>query len=98
MTPWSISKRKSKYEANDFHNNVFQFQLRFLLLRTNHEPVTVRISKSEKESIIYLKTTSGLGGHEPGNILRDENKLLSDKEIKSKKEIISQSHIGHRDK
>jgi len=65
------------------NNNDFPFQLRFLWLRTNHEPVTVRVSKSEKESKIYLKTTSGLGGYEPGSIVKNENRLLSDKEIKT---------------
>ncbi len=84
ISAWFTKHLKSMEEPSlSDNNNDFTFQLRFLWLRTNHEPVAVRILKSEKESKIYLKTTSGLGGYEPGNIVRNENKLMSDKEIKS---------------
>lgn len=51
---------------------------RFTWLRTNHNPISIRIeNKNGKEGIVYWKVCDGLGGYEPGSLKINSSKKIS---------------------
>jgi hypothetical protein len=53
---------------------------RFLWLRSFHHPVAVRIWRSGDGQFLNVKQMSGTGGYEPGNLISDETRPLTQTE------------------
>lgn len=53
---------------------------RFLWLRTFHSPVAVRIWRCGTERFISVKEMSGMGGYDPGNLIVNQERELTDAE------------------
>lgn len=51
---------------------------RFTWLRTFNEPMIVRIEKDTSGVVLYWKKTDGKGGYEPGEIIINDKKQISD--------------------
>ena len=69
---WEISK-SSKLEI-----------YRFLWLRTFHAPIVIRLNiNSDRTGALTVKATSGKGGYEPGELIKDESRSLSKAEAQS---------------
>jgi hypothetical protein len=55
---------------------------RFLWLRTFHHPVAVRVAITpDGAATIFIKTSSGAGGYDPGTLIQNENRTLSRDEV-----------------
>ena len=68
---------------------------RFTWLRTFHHPIAVRVELGIEEPIVITKMTDGMGGYEPGNLIRDEQALLSPKQIQSLEKVIGDVDFWH---
>ncbi len=53
---------------------------RFTWLRTFHKPIAIRIEKENTDYTIFWKMLSGAGGYEPGELILEKSKTLSEKE------------------
>lgn len=53
---------------------------RFLWLRSFHHPIAVRISRQDNQYSLSAIELSGAGGYEPGEILKNKSRRLSDAE------------------
>jgi hypothetical protein len=53
---------------------------RFLWLRSFHHPVAVRVWASNDGHFINVKQTNGAGGYEPGTLITDQTRRLTDTE------------------
>jgi hypothetical protein len=51
---------------------------RLLWLRTFHHPVVIRVNVNpDGSAVLTTKIASGLGGYDPGHLLRDKSTMLS---------------------
>ncbi|MBL7905636.1 MAG: hypothetical protein JNL22_11495 [Bacteroidales bacterium] len=50
---------------------------RFTWLRTFHEPVAIRLEKTDNSYTLYWKQTSGAGGYDPGELTVNSSKQLT---------------------
>jgi len=64
---------------------------RFLWLRTFHNPIAVRIQRSDDHYVLVGKELSGAGGYEPGELVRDTTIDLSSEQVVQLKRLIDQS-------
>jgi hypothetical protein len=55
-------------------------EYRFLYLPTFHHPISVHVTKSGKSIALRAVMLSGKGGYEPGTILTEQKRDLTDKE------------------
>lgn len=53
---------------------------RFTWLRTFHNPVVIRLEKNNDSVKLFWKVTDGQGGYDPGKIIVDKNKALTNEE------------------
>ena len=53
---------------------------RFTWLRSFHKPITIRIEKWKDRYILYWKVLDGAGGYEPGKLIVNSLRYLSQKE------------------
>jgi len=55
---------------------------RFTWLRSFHNPIVIVLENSNDSIILYWKMSNGAGGYEPGKIIEDKSKKLTNKEWK----------------
>lgn len=53
---------------------------RFLWLRTFDEPIAIRAQRENDQTLLHVKQCSGEGGYDPGNIVVNTTRKLSDEE------------------
>ena len=53
---------------------------RFTWLRTFHNPIVIRLEKSDDSVKLYWKVSDGQGGYSPGKIVVNKSKVLTIKE------------------
>jgi hypothetical protein len=53
---------------------------RFLWLRTFDPAVAIRVTRSSEEARVIAKKTNGLGGYEPGDLVENRERVLSEDE------------------
>jgi hypothetical protein len=71
------------YQLNAFNEPIIFNQLtdtiyRFTWLRSFHHPVVIRIQKTKGKILLNWKMADGAGGYDPGNIIVDKEKVLSE--------------------
>lgn len=72
------------------YNGFFQNEIyRFTWLRTFHEPIVIRIEKTENEIQLIAKRTDGAGGYGPGQLVETIQTKLIDKEWDKFKGLIA---------
>lgn len=49
---------------------------RFIWLRTFHNPIAIRIEKTDNSYFLYWKLCDGAGGYEPGNLVVNEQQKI----------------------
>lgn len=79
-TDWYTKHLTAMKEAPlSFPDEQVRESYRFLWLRSFHNPVAVRLWKTDTEQFISVRETSGAGGYEPGDlILMTQRKLSQD--------------------
>ncbi len=50
---------------------------RFTWLRTNHQPIAIRVTDSDTHAVLRAKRASGMGGYEPRNLIDDLSVAIS---------------------
>jgi len=68
---------------------------RFTWLRTFHHPIAVRAELGTKEPSVITKMTDGQGGYETGNLIRDEQNVLTAKQVESLAYLVVQVDLWH---
>ena len=63
---------------------------RFLWLRTFHAPIAIRVWSSDGQHFLVAKQLSGMGGYEPGRIVINRIKRLSNAEWEQVKNLLSE--------
>jgi hypothetical protein len=66
---------------------------RFTWLRTFHNPISIRIQKSDNKYFLILKMTNGAGGYEPGILIKNEEKEISESDWNQFKEKLNDLHF-----
>lgn len=74
---WAAAKEPSLYEMSLRPGMAETEILRFTWLRTFHEPVIIRITKSGTETKLQAKKLSGKGGYDPGEVAVEVDRTLS---------------------
>lgn len=79
--------QEERFEKDKFHNGKDFPDIaqpteiyRFFWLRTFHNPVVIRVYRIGGEKYIVAKQTDGKGGYEPGKLIRNVSRKLSDSE------------------
>lgn len=63
---------------------------RFLWLRSFHHPVAVRLERLNDQKLLILKQLSGRGGYEPGNLVVNRTRVLTEREWSEFKRLLEQ--------
>jgi hypothetical protein len=66
---------------------------RFLWLRSFHHPVTVRVEELPEGMRVVAVELDGTGGYQPGRESRRVDRMLSDKEVRTVTEALSEANI-----
>lgn len=61
---------------------------RFLWLRTFHAPIAIRVSQEAQRASIVTKKSDGTGGYQPGMLVVDDERRLTEEEWTSVAEIV----------
>ncbi len=67
------SNEKSLLDVSDKNLEIY----RFTWLRSFHHPVIVKIEKQKNDMKIFFKELDGRGGYEPGKIIKEKEKSIS---------------------
>tara|TARA_R110002124_G_scaffold253475_1_gene418922 strand:+ start:53 stop:757 length:705 start_codon:yes stop_codon:yes gene_type:complete len=70
---------------------------RFTWLRTFDKPIAIRIEKSKDDYWLYWKKLSGKGGYEPGELITDRKKRISENEWLSFQNLIKKADFWNMD-
>jgi hypothetical protein len=76
-----------------FNRKINKEIYRFTWLRTFHKPIAIRIEKENAEYKIYWKMLSGAGGYEPGKLITEKTKKLTEKEWLNFNELLKKSNF-----
>lgn len=84
------------YQLNAFKEPIIFNQLtdtiyRFTWLRSFHHPVVIRIQKTKGKILLCWKMADGAGGYDPGNIIVDKEKVLSENKWLKLKKLLTES-------
>lgn len=74
---------------DQIQDNIF----RFTWLRTNHEPVAIRVQKTGNEILLYWKVSDGKGGYGPGRLKVEGQKEIRKKDWKRLKELLQNAEF-----
>ncbi len=64
---------------------------RFLWLRSFHRPVAVRLWRSGDETFLTVKQLDGAGGYEPGKLITNETRAITEEEREVFSQFLEQS-------
>jgi hypothetical protein len=70
---------------------------RFTWLRTFDKPIAIRIEKSKKDYWLYWKKLNGKGGYEPGILITNRKKRISEREWLNFKKLIKKTDFWNMD-
>lgn len=70
---------------------------RFTWLRTFDKPIAIRIEKNKDDYWLYWKKLSGKGGYEPGELITDSKKRISENEWLSFQNLIKKTDFWNMD-
>lgn len=88
---WYSKHLKALQEPILFNQSTEKQIFRFTWLRSFHNPIAIRLEKSNDNVILYWKLCSGAGGYEPGDLIINRSKELSSKEWNEFNSMIKQS-------
>ncbi|HET6557031.1 MAG TPA: hypothetical protein VFG54_06920 [Prolixibacteraceae bacterium] len=86
---WYSSHLKAMNEPIMYKDYWVDNSFRFTWLRTFHNPIAIRIDKDKEQILLTWKECDGAGGYEPGKIIVDKQKKLSENEWKEFQRMIS---------
>lgn len=73
---WYSRNLRALKEPLLFNKSFDKEIIRFTWLRTFHNPIAIRVVKSEQSIDLYWKLCDGAGGYEPGNLIINRSKKL----------------------
>ena len=80
-----------------FNRNIEKEIFRFTWLRSFDEPIAIRIEKDGDDHWLFWKKLSGKGGYEPGKLVVDRKKRISENEWINIKELIKRADFWNMD-
>jgi hypothetical protein len=86
---WYSSQLRAMSEPILHKNYSVYNSYRFTWLRTFHHPIAVRIDNKKGQILLTWKECDGAGGYEPGKIIVDKQKKLSENEWTEFQKMIS---------
>lgn len=78
LVNWYSGMLRGLQEPILFNQTSSKEVYRLTWLRTFHNPVAIRIEKKGEQYSLYWKVSSGQGGYEPGQLITDESKEISE--------------------
>ena len=76
-----------------FNKKINKEIYRFTWLRTFDKPIAIRIEKDSSEYKIYWKMLSGKGGYDPGKLILEKSKIITEKEWLNFIDLVKKSNF-----